>query len=937
MKKSLLIIFSIFLVLTGFSQVTTVPALPTESDEVTVTFDAAQGSKGLMGFTGEVYAHTGVITDKSSSNSDWKYTVSAWGVNIAKAKLTSLGNDKWSFKLTPNIRAFYGVPAGEKIVKIAFVFRSGVPSSGTTYLEGKGTGGTDIFQTVYTAGVTVSITAPIKGTIFSSGSAVAAEVNVSNATKLDIYLDNALRTTNSGTQYTESITGLPQGNHALKAIATASDGTLAKDSSTFLIAQAPTTAALPAGMRPGINYTSDNAVCLVLYAPLKQNAYVIGDFNNWLPNANYQMNVTPDGKTYWLNITGLTKGTEYGFQYLVDGIIKIPDPYTEKVLDPGNDQYIPAATYPNLKAYPTDKTTGLVSVLQTGQTAYNWQVTNFTPPSNEKLVIYELLVRDFTDTHNYQGIIDKLTYLKNLGVNVLELMPINEFDGNLSWGYNPALYFAPDKYYGPKDQLKSLVDECHKQGIAVVLDQVLNHSFNNSPFAQLYWDATNGRPAANNPWYNVTSPNTAYSWGNDFNHESTDTKALIDSVASFWMKQYHVDGFRFDFTKGFTNTPGDGSAYDASRIAILKRMGTEIWKRNAKAYVILEHFAANTEETELSAAGLMIWGNVNYNYCEASMGYTATSDISSVSYKSRGWTNPNLVGYMESHDEERQVYKDITYGNLSGSYSTKTLTTALKRAALTASFFFTIPGPKMIWQFGELGYDYSINTCGDLTVNSNCRTDAKPIKWDYYTDPNRLALYNTYSQLIKLKQSYPVFSATDFTTILTGAQKSIVLRKDASYAVVVGNFDIASGNNTVTFPSTGTYYEYFTQQTLNATSTTQTFTLQPGEYRIYTNFTTTGIEDTPTAPTNAFNLSIYPNPSNGDTSLEVSSTKGGDTSIEVFAMTGQKVASSILALLANTTAKTNLKDIGLSRPSPGVYLVKIQQGARIMSQRLVIR
>lgn len=728
-----------------------------------------------------------------------------------------------------------------------------------------------------------------------------------------------------------------QGNHTLKTVATATDGTIAKGSSAFLIAQAPITVALPIGMRPGINYTGDNSVCLVLYAPFKQNAYVLGDFNNWLPDANYQMNITPDRKTYWLNINNLAKGTEYAFQYLVDGTIKIPDPYTDKVLDPWNDSSIPATTYPDLKAYPTGKTTGLVSILQTGQTPYNWQVTNFTPPVNNNLVIYELLVRDFTDTHNYQGVINKLSYLKNLGINALELMPINEFDGNLSWGYNPALYFAPDKYYGPKNDLKSLIDECHKQGIAVILDEVLNHSYNNSPFAQLYWDSVNNRPAANNPWYNVTSPNTTYSYGNDFNHESSDTKALVDSVCSYWMKEYHVDGYRFDFTKGFTNTPGEGTPYDASRIAILKRMGTEIWKRKSNAYVILEHFAANTEETELNTAGLMIWGNINNNYCEASMGYTSTSDLSWGSYKARGWTNPTLVSYMESHDEERQIYKDITYGNSQGLYNTRTLATALNRAALCANLFFTIPGPKMIWQFGELGYDYSINICADLTINNNCRTDAKPIKWDYFTDPNRLALYNTYSQLIKLKQNYPVFSATDFTTNLTGAQKSIILRKDANYAVALGNVDVVSANYTVTFPSTGTYYEYFTQQTLNVTSTSQTFNLQPGEYRLYTNFTTTGIEDNPTTPANTFNLSIYPNPSDGNTSLELSSTKGGNTTIEVYAMTGQKVASSMLTLQANTTTTTNLKNIGLASPNPGVYLVRIQQGVKTMSQRLVIK
>lgn len=936
MKKSLLIFFSFFLAVTAFAQVTTVPALPTESDEVTVTFDAALGDMGLKGYTGtDVYAHTGVVTDQSAGL--WKYGISTWAVDIPKAKLTSLGGDKWQFKITPSIRSFYGVPAGEKILKLAFVFRN---TGGTK--TGRGTGGADIFYTVYDAGLTLSIALPQKGSIFSSGTSVPVEVNALNANKLRIFLDNIKIDSTPGTKYTSSLTGLAQGNHTLRAVALSTTGASVSDSTKFLITQPPLTAALPAGMRPGINYTGDNTACLVLYAPFKQNAYIVGDFNNWLPDANYQMNITPDGKTFWLNITNLTKGVEYGFQYLVNGTILIPDPYSEKILDQLNDQYITATTYPNLKLFPYNKTTGLVSILQTGQAPYNWQATNFTAPAPEKAVVYEMLVRDFTDAHSYQGVLTKLDYLQNLGINVLELMPINEFDGNQSWGYNPALYFAPDKYYGPKNDLKLLIDECHKRGIAVVLDMVLNHSFNNSPFAQLYWDAANNRPAANNPWYNTTSPNTAYSWGNDFNHESPDTKALVDSVNSFWTKQYHVDGFRFDFTKGFTNTPGDGTAYDASRIAILKRMGTEIWKRNPKAFVILEHFTANTEETELSAAGLMIWGNINNNYSEAAMGFTDAnkSDLTWGSYKARGWSTPLLVSYMESHDEERQVFKVKTYGNSSGSYDTKSDLVAFKRAALSATFFFTIPGPKMIWQFGELGYDFSINYCpstGLVDPNGTCRTDQKPIHWDYFTDAKRLTLYNTYSQLIKLKQTFPVFTTADYTTDLTGTTKSIVLRSEGMNAVVIGNFGVVGTQISVTFPSTGTYYDYFSQTTLNVSNTAMAINLEPGEYHIYTNALITGIEDNSTNPVKTLGVKLFPNPSPGESSLEISSPTAGDTTINIFSMTGQKISSSIIKLQPNSLSTISLPELGFNVRNPGVYLLSVKQGNRSVSQKLILK
>ena len=165
----------------------------------------------------------------------------------------------------------------------------------------------------------------------------------------------------------------------------------------FFVASAPTVAALPAGVRDGINYEAGNtSVVLVLYAPGKNRVSVIGSFpgGNWTEQATYQMNKTPDNNNWWIRITGLTPGTEYAFQYLVDGQLKIADPYSEKILDPLNDGSIPASTYPGLMPYPS-QTTGIVSVLQTNSPAYTWQVPNFSRPDKRGLIIYELLLRDF--------------------------------------------------------------------------------------------------------------------------------------------------------------------------------------------------------------------------------------------------------------------------------------------------------------------------------------------------------------------------------------------------------------------------------------------------------------------------------------------------------------------------------------------------------------
>jgi pullulanase/glycogen debranching enzyme len=517
------------------------------------------------------------------------------------------------------------------------------------------------------------------------------------------------------------------------------------------------------------------------------------------------------------------------FQYLIDGDIRIGDPYCDQVSDPYDDQYITESVYPGLIGYPAGLTEGRASVLQTGQTAYNWQTGNYSIPSKENLLVYELLIRDFTEEGTYQAVMEKLDYLKQLGVNAIEFMPFSEFEGNSSWGYNPNYYFAPDKAYGTKNDLKELIDACHEHGFIVIQDIVLNHAYGSCPMVLMYWDQANSRPAADNPWFNTVSPNTSYSWGNDFNHESTYTKQFVDSVTSYWLSKYKVDGFRFDFTKGFTNTSGDGSAYDASRIAILKRMADQIWQVKSDAIVILEHFADNSEEKVLTGYqdGILVWGNANYNFNEATMGYNQeqNSDFSWASWQKRGFSKPGLVAYMESHDEERLMYKNLTWGASSGSYSVTNLSTALDRNGMAAAFFFSLTGPKMIWQFGELGYD--------ISIDENGRTGEKPVKWDYYDDADRKKLFDVYSSMLSLRKQYPVFTSGTETLSLSGDLKTIQLALDDHHITLAGNFGLTQQTMNVPFQHTGEWHEFFSGATMNVSASTASIPLEAGEYRLY--------------------------------------------------------------------------------------------------------
>lgn len=900
------------------------PDFPTMEGEITVIFDASEGNQGLMGYIGDIYAHTGVITDQSTGDTDWKYVKTSWGENTPATKLTQIGTDLYELKITPDIASYYGVPSTEKVLKIAFVFRAADNSK-----EGKDAGNADIFLTVYqNDDLTVKIDKPASSNnllLVESNDVIDIEVSASETCDLSLWIDNTQMSQTTGTAISYTHTVAEQGKNWIIVKGIKDDETL-YDSLYFYVMQDVVTENLSADVRDGINYIDNQTVTLVFYAPYKENVFVIGDFNNWELSEDYFMKRTPDGKRYWLTINNLEEGKEYIYQYLIDGELKIADPYTNKTSDPWNDHYIPDEVYPDLIEYPENKTSGLAAVLQTGQITYQWEVTDFTPVKKEDMVIYELHIRDFSETSDLAAVFDKLDYLEELGVNVLELMPINEFEGNDSWGYNPSFYFATDKAYGTTEKYKQLIDECHKRGIAVVIDMVLNHSYGQSPFVQMYFDASTGQygqPTAENPWYNQTSPNQAYSWGFDFDHDSPETRQLVDSVVHFWLSEFKVDGFRFDFTKGFTNTPGDGWAYDAARINILKRMADKIWSVNENALVILEHLADNSEETVLANYGMMMWGNMNHQYNQIGMGYGSDSNLDWALYSKRNWEKPNLVAYMESHDEERLMYKALTWGASNDSYDVTDLNTALHRMKATAGFYFTIPGPKMIWQFGELGYDYSIN--------ENDRVGRKPIKWEYYDVTERRELYNFYSYIIDLTKTYDAFETLPVDYQLNGLTKYIKYTHESGNFVVVGNFDLTWKTITPGFQQTGTWYNCITGESLDVADTNQDVELAPGEIRIYTNIQTDNfiseIKDGKTGRV----LRIFPNPAETKVNIQLDNTTNKAATIQLYDISGRCVYNK-RHLLADGQTNVMLNHIAQT----GIYLMQIIANSNTYRSKLVI-
>jgi len=852
--------------------ITTIPAFPTQNDTITVIYDASQGNGELIN-TLPVYAHTGVITSNSINESDWQHVVGDWGTNDPDVIMTPLGNHL--HQLVIPVQEFYDIDEGEEVYELAFVFRN---INGT--LVGRESDGGDIYYSLYEEGNDAIIVSPGFPDLYTNDENIDIIAQSSDTAQLSLFVDEIeLLSLTDTTQITYSINTAEYatGTHWIYLYADFEDETVI-DSTYFIIMQNAAILPLPDGVKEGVNVVSaaDGEVTFNLVAPGKGNIYLLGDFNDYQFNNEYVLNTDPDGENHWITISGLDPTQEYGYQYFsTDDALYFADPYCEMVLDPWNDDYISDETYPDLKPYPSDLTVGMVSVFQIEQEEYEWNDQDYIRPDQENLVVYELLVRDFLAAHDYQVLKDTLDYLDSLGITAIELMPVNEFDGNISWGYNPNFYLAPDKYYGPKNAYKAFIDECHNRGIAVIMDIAINHSFGLNPQVQLYFDPNAGQwgePTADNPWLN-SIPRHDFNVGYDYNHESPYTQKFTDSVLMHWVTEYHVDGYRMDLSKGFTQnyTLGNVAAwgeYDQSRIDILSSYADHIWEFDSDLYMILEHFADNDEEQVLSDYGFMLWGNINHEYTEAAMGYA--SNLEWASYQERNWNDPHLVSYMESHDEERMMYKNLNYGASNETYDITEMGIALARCELAAAFFFPIPGPKMIWQFGELGYDYSINYCEDGSIDESCRTNPKPIEWGYFEEYQRRKLFNVYKALIDLKNTYPVFSTDDFSLNVDSYQKSISLYGDEMDVAVLGNFATSTATINYSFSESGYWYEYFTGDSLfvdNLDAVTLPF--EPGEYRLYTNIKISDgipLSVDEQAP-DEYSLLVYPNPARTEISV----------------------------------------------------------------------
>ncbi len=729
-----------------------------------------------------------------------------------------------------------------------------------------------------------------------------------------------------------------------------------------IIAPTVTEQSVPAGMEDGINYDSgDNTTAtLVLNAPLKDFVYVSGSWNNYTPGPADLMKRDPSTGKYWLQVNGLNPGTKYHYQYQVFQItptanspqrVVIADPFSTTILSAFDDPWIPASSYPNIPIVPNNALGIDATLLEPGNTAYPWVVTNFNKPKKEDLIIYEVLIRDFDANRNFQDLIDRIDYFKNLKINAIQLMPVMEFEGNESWGYNTSHHMALDKFYGTEDKFKEFIDLCHQNGIAVILDLALNHAFGRNPLLRMWMDDPDGNgfgpPTSENPYFNLSATHS-YSVGDDFNHSQPLTQYYTERVIKHWIEEFKIDGFRWDLTKGFTQNctasdEGCTNSYQQDRVDRLKAYADYSWSLDETHYVIFEHLGSDSEEQQWAnyrlgdavPKGIMMWSEMWGSYKDLANGNATNFDR--MGHVAHGFTAKRALGYPESHDKDRLMYEMTEFGGGSGF----DLNTSLSRMSAIGAVTIPIPGPKMIWHFADLGMDDSIWTCNDGSVNSDydgnndgdCKLDTKPQpQWaeNWLGDPNRSQVRSDWARLIELKINEAVFEGSYTISSGTLTPKINVYTGDLNTpgselknVLVLANFSTSSQNVIPDFPYTGTWYDLMDgtgSTSVNVTSTTDPISIPAGGFKIYGNQSSITLDTDDILNQESF--AIFPNPVTD--SFQINKKVG---SLRIYDITGK-----VISEFNGNFIKGDSFDV--SNLLAGIYIVELENN---FSQRITTK
>ena len=470
-----------------------------------------------------------------------------------------------------------------------------------------------------------------------------------------------------------------------------------------------------------------------LWAPFASGVAVAGSFNGWSPTA---APLSPEGNGFWsADVPGVGVGDEYKF--VVTNVAR-PAPLWK------NDPYARSMT--------SSAGNGIIAA-----TDYVWQSRDYSTPPWSELVLYELHVGSFLFDHankrrgNFDTVIAKLGYLADLGINAIQLMPADEFPGDVSWGYNPSAIFAIEHAYGDPNGLRRLVDAAQARGIAVLFDVVYNHL---GPEDLDLWQLDGWSPDGQS-WqggiYFYNDWRSATPWGDTRpDYGRGEVRQFLRDNALRWLGPRRCDGLRFDATGWIRNVHGSGSDRSADLAdgwSLMQWINSEIKGRQPWKLTIAEDMQDNewiTKEVEAGGAGFGAqWGAGFLHTLEDAL--FAPDDGARNMSALRGVVEQRFNGdafqrvvYTESHDEvaesagKARVPERISPGNADGFF-------AQKRSTLGAAVVLTAPGIPMLFM-------------GQEFLEWGAWSDARELDW---TKADRFSgICLLYRDLIRLRRNW---------------------------------------------------------------------------------------------------------------------------------------------------------------------------------------
>lgn len=476
----------------------------------------------------------------------------------------------------------------------------------------------------------------------------------------------------------------------------------------------PDVAAAPAvAVRAGMGaILHEGGVAFRVWAPHAEAVSVVGSFNNWDPAVNPLSREEHD--TWYADVAGVKVGEEYRF-FIKNGEQELSriDPYAREVTNSVGNSVI---YDPN---------------------AFDWEEDDFTPPSQNELVVYELHIGTYHDPNEedsrpgtFDDAIARFPHLKKLGVNCIEIMPVAEFAGDYSWGYNPAHPFAVEEAYGGPDGLKTFVKVAHREGFAVVMDVVYNH-FGPSDLDLWRFDGWGEGNKGGIYFYNDHRSSTP--WGDtrpDYGRE--EVRRYIRDNAMMWLEEYRCDGLRYDMTLYIRTA--DGSDLPDGW-GLTQRINGEIRERFPHVITIAEDLQDNdwlTKTIGEGGAGFHSQWCASFVHPIRATVITPDDDNRSmhavrnaVLHTYNGDPFQRVI-YSESHDEvangKARVPHEVNPED-PGNYF------ARKRAGLAAAMVMTTPGIPMLFQGQEL-------------LTDGWFEDTVPLDWERTEEfPGTLRLY----------------------------------------------------------------------------------------------------------------------------------------------------------------------------------------------------